>query len=50
MNTKRGSNKDQVINLFWTNFHFYTPWKHEKASGFRMFLGGIEVEHWLKIG
>ena len=25
-------------------FHFYTPW------GFLMFSGGIEVEHWLKMG
>ena len=31
-------------------FHFYSPWKHEQASSFLMFSGGIEVEHWLKMG
>ena len=31
-------------------FHFYTPWKHQKTSGFLMFSGGIEVEQWLKMG
>ena len=25
---------------------FYTPWKHKKTSGFRMFLGGIEKDQW----
>ena len=30
-------------------FHFYTPWK-QKTSGFLMFSGVIEVEHWLKMG
>ena len=25
---------------------FYTPWKHQKTSGFLMFSGGIEKEHW----
>ena len=28
-------------------FHFYTPWKHKKTVGFRVILGGIEVELWL---
>ena len=31
-------------------FHFYILWKHQKTSGFLMFSGGIEVEHWLKMG
>ena len=31
-------------------FHFYNPWKHKNAFGFLMSSGGIEVEHWLKIG
>ena len=31
-------------------FDFYTPWKHQKTEGFMTFLGGIEVEHWLKMG
>ena len=25
---------------------FYTSWKHQKISGFLMFLGGIERDHW----
>ena len=25
------------------------PWKHQKTVGFLMFLGSIEVKHWLKI-
>ena len=29
-------------------FHLYTPWK-QKTGGFRMFSGGIEVEHWFKM-
>ena len=29
--------------------HFYTPWEHQKTRGF-LFLGGTEVEHWLKGG
>ena len=31
-------------------FHFYTPSKYQKTSGFLIFSGGIEVENWLKIG
>ena len=31
-------------------FYFYISWKHQKTGGFRMFSGGIEVEHRLKIG
>ena len=30
-------------------FYFYPPWK-QKTAGFLMFLGGIEVEHWLNMG
>ena len=26
------------------SFHFYTPWKHQKTSGFLIFSRGIEVE------
>ena len=26
------------------------PWKHQKTGGFQVFSGGIEVEHWLKMG
>ena len=39
-------------------FHFYTPWKRQKISGFLtvffFILGGeggaIEMEHWVKFG
>ena len=30
-------------------FHFYTPWKHQTTKGLPMFLGGIEMEHWLEM-
>ena len=29
---------------------FYTPWRHQKISGFLMFSGGIERDQWHKIG
>ena len=31
-------------------FHFYTPWKRHKIKGFLMISGGIEMEHWSKMG
>ena len=31
-------------------FHFYTLWQRPKGSGFLAFTGGIEMEHWSKIG
>ena len=35
-------------------FHYYDPWKHQKTEKTpeeqKMFSGGIEVEHWLKMG
>ena len=31
-------------------FHFYTPWKRQKTSGFLTFSGGIEMEHWRQNG
>ena len=27
----------------------YTPWKHQKTSGFLMFSGSIETKHWRKM-
>ena len=30
-------------------FHFYIPWKHQKFSGFLVFLEGMEVKFWLKM-
>ena len=29
---------------------FYTPWKHQKTSGFLMFSGGIERDQWHEMG
>ena len=29
---------------------FYTSWKHQKISGFLMFLGGIERDQWHAMG
>ena len=31
-------------------FHFYTPWKCQKMFDFPTFSGGIEKEHWTKMG
>ena len=31
-------------------FHFYTPGKRIKTKGFLTFSGGIEMEHWPKMG
>ena len=31
-------------------FRFYTPWKRQKTFGFLKFLGGIEIEYWVKMG
>ena len=38
------------FNLCSTNIPLLNPWKHKKPGGFLMFLGSIEVEHWLKLG
>ena len=45
-----------LLTHFQPMFHFYiplikkSPWKHQKTGGFLMFSGGIDVEHWLKMG
>ena len=39
-----------IFNPFSTNSPFYKLWKHEKTSGFLMFSGGIDVEHWFRMG
>ena len=31
-------------------FHFYTPKKRQKTKGYLKFFGGIEVDHWAKVG
>ena len=33
--------KDSQLNHFFPLFPFDSPWKHQKTSGFVMFLGGI---------
>ena len=30
-------------------FHFYTPWKRQKISGFLTFSGGTEIENWFEM-
>ena len=37
------------INPFSTNVRLYTPWKNQKTFDFLIFLGVIEVEHWVNI-
>ena len=43
-----------IFIYFRPMFYFYTSWKRQKTSGFwtsgfRPFLGSIEIEYWLKI-
>ena len=43
-----------IFIYFRPMFCFYTSWKRQKTSGFwtsgfRTFLGSIEIEYWLKI-
>ena len=43
------------MNLFRTNARIYfsalyTPLKSQRAFGFLTFSGGIEIEHWTKMG
>ena len=38
------------LTHFHSTFHFYTPLKNQKTSGFLMISGGIEMENWLKMG
>ena len=37
-------------NLFSTNILLLYPWKYQKIIDFLIFSGGIDVEHWLKMG
>ena len=46
--TKHGQSTHRRIS-----FHvpfFYTPWKQEKITVFKMFLGGIERDQWHEKG
>ena len=38
------------LTHFMSLVFFYTPWKHQKASGFLMFPGGIERYQWNEMG
>ena len=40
----------KYITHFKSMFHLYISWKHKKISGFLMFSGVIEIEHYLKMG
>ena len=44
----------QISSLRFTHFspmfHFLTPWKRQKIFGLLTFSGGIEMEHWAKMG
>ena len=39
-----------VVTHVMSLLFFYTPWKYQKVSGFLMFSGGIERNHWHEIG
>ena len=39
-----------LLTYFMPLVSFYTPWKHQKTSGFLMFSGGIERDQWHEIG
>ena len=39
-----------ILSYFKPIFYFFTPQKRQKTRCFLTFLGGIEMEHWLKIG
>ena len=38
------------LNPFHATLAFYTPWKHQKTSGFLMFSGVIERDQWYDMG
>ena len=38
------------LSHFSPMLHFYTPWKCQKTFEFLTFSGGIEMEHWAKMG
>ena len=40
----------ELLTYFKSMLHLSTPWKSQKISGFLTFSGGIEMEHWLKMG
>ena len=42
--------KSIKLTHFRPMFHFYTPWKRQKTFSFSVVSGGIEIEHWTKMG
>ena len=49
-NTKFMRYAGKVLTHFMPVISFYTPWKHQKTSGFLMFLGGIERDQLHEMG
>ena len=47
---KKMKSSTNTLTHFRLMLYFYTPWKHPKTGRFLMFSGGVEVEHWLKMG
>ena len=43
------SSSVSLLTHFMPLVSLYTPWKHQKTSGFLIFLGGIERDHWQHI-
>ena len=39
-----------ILTHFNTVFHFHNPCKRQETFGFLTISGGIEMEHWAKIG
>ena len=38
------------LTHFGPMFHFHTSWKRQKSFNFLTFSGGVEMEHWAKLG
>ena len=45
-----GIEKKVWLSNILPKFHFNTSWKREKTSDFLTISGGIEIEHWCKMG
>ena len=47
----RGIDQQQrALTHFMPLVYFDTPWKHQKTSGFQMFLGDIKRDQWHEMG
>ena len=48
---KKWSSKiKSFLTYFSPRFHYYTPRKRSENFGFLTFSGGIEMDHWAKMG